>query len=134
MDGASDDAGDDYVDVDKIVPDQTPARASSVTLSGTPTSATPASRLGSSRVHPKPQQAKPKTRQQTIDEENRFAKLQALEMVAGDMSPPPTRKAASSMPNYSACNRTFSIATTYNIDSDGEDGIEEVPARGAIRA
>ena len=128
--GTFDAADDDFVDVDEILPDESPARASTATLNGTPTSATPVSRPGSSRAPLKTQSAKSNSRRQAMDEENRLAKLQALEMVSGDMSPPPARKAE----KRGAVRETFSIADTLNIDSDEEDGIEEVPARGATRA
>jgi hypothetical protein len=136
MDGAADDAGamsDEYLDVDEIVPDPVPT--SFVAVNGTSTSA-PASRPSSSRAPTKPQLAKsparPNQRQQVMDEQNRLAKLQALEMVTGDSSPPPAMTAGRAP--YRSARVTVSMAETLDIDSDEEDGVEEVPARGAIRA
>ena len=134
MDSAADDAAaisDEYLDVDEIVPDLAPA--SFVAVNGPSTSA-PASRPGSSRAptkaHPAKSPARPNQRQQAMDEQNRLAKLQALEMV--DASPPPA-EAAGKAPSRSV-RGTVSMAEALDIDSDEEDGVEEVPARGAIRA
>lgn len=134
LDGAADESdarNDDYVDVDDIVPD--PVRASSVTLNGTPASAA-SSRPSSSRARAKTQAAKSNPRQQAMDEENRLAKLQALEMMAGDMSPPARKTAQPVRPPGSSSKGTISIAETLDIDSDDDDGVEEVPARGPVRA
>ena len=134
IDGAADDTSTtngDYIDVDDIVPEV--ARASSVTFNGTPTS-TLASRPGSSsRPTPKAQPAKTNAQQRTMNEQNRLAKLQALEMVTGDASPPPARKAARPMRSSSTGKGTISMAEALDQDSDDDDGIEEVPARGSIR-
>jgi hypothetical protein len=68
-----------------------------------------------------------------MDEQNRLAKLQALKMVTGDSSPSLLAK-TSGRPLSRSAKCTVSMAETLDIDSDEEDGVEEVPARGAIRA
>lgn len=136
MDGSGDD-----VDVEEVVPDDTPTHTfTSVNgrNGGTPSSA-PASRPSSSRAPVQTQPSKPSNlnqRQLAMDEENRLAKLQALEMLeGGNMSPPPRRGGQGMFGQGRGGGKgTLSMADSLNIDSDEEDVVEEVPARGVVRA
>lgn len=67
-------------------------------------------------------------KQQSMDEENRLAKLQALEMVAGDTAgssmQKPVRQAAKP-----PARGAVSMADVLDDEDSDDDGVEEVPAR-----
>ena len=67
-----------------------------------------------------------------MDEQNRLAKLQALEMVTADTGTPIATKRGSG--RQSAGNGTISMADAFQQDSSDEDSVEEVSARRSARA
>ena len=139
LDGAADDDGTqdvidaaangEYMDVDEIMAQSAPARTSFSAVNR-PVNGTPAGAKATSA-----QAQKQKQKQKAMDEQNRLAKLQALEMVTGDTSPLATGKKGT--PGRPSAGKgkggMVSMADALGVDSDDSDGVEEVPARRSVR-
>ena len=135
FDGAADDdesatqhaieaaANGDFIDVDEVMAQPAPSFAAVNKPASRPSSGSNTKNQGSVSANQK---------QRNMDEQNRLAKLQALEMVDGNggTSASAARKAGKAKANQGV----VSMAQALEIDSDDEDGIEEVPATRAVKA
>ena len=128
MDGvADDDANGDYADVDEVLAE--PPRPSFSAINkphpnGTPTTA----------AKQTPQSQKKQRQKNTIDEQNRLAKLQALEMASTTPAHGSAGRKGGRGVRNSGGGGGVSMVDTLEVSSGQEsssddDGIEEVPAR-----
>ena len=120
-------ANSDFMDVDELVPDQASFSAVNRTTPATNGASRPGSGSGRIRGRPPKSGVKPALqKQKSVDDANRLAKLQALEIVATDT---PTAKRRPSRPSKGM----VSMADALDDESDDDDGVEEVPARESVR-
>ena len=129
LDGAVDD-DEDFVDVDEVL------RPSFLAVNKPAANTTPSSKTASpavgSNARGRPAKVKPtppsRARQSAMEEDNRLAKLQALQMV--DSGSPAVRAGRQTKPTGTKNGATtISMAEVISDDDEESDGVDEVPAR-----
>ena len=120
-------ANGEYMDVDELMAQTRPFSAVNHPANGTGSAAS--SRPGSAR------KSAQTSKQKASDEQNRLAKLQALEMVPGDgETPHSVTRTGRQVKKAGAGKGMVSMADAFQQQSSDDDDVEEVPARRSGRA
>ena len=126
-------ANGDFMDVDEVMA-RPSVRFPSINrpaVNGPSSRSSPSAKTNGRSAKASPAAPAVQQTKQRMDEQNRLAKLQALEMVTGDDGS--AAMAGKGKGARAGAGSMVSMADALEDDSDGDGGVEEVPARRGVR-